>query len=779
MNSNEETQFASTKHSGPIGLDPELQRIVEARHHDPFAVLGRHREQGKDIIRVMLPLAETVRISGNGPVLERIAGTDLFQYSAQPSDKIDDHFSVDWIDKSGNSHSNVDPYTFPAQLKDFDIHLFCEGKHWHVYRFLGAHPHTVDGVDGVLFSTWAPNAERVSVVGDFNGWDGRSHPLRVRGGSGVWELFIPGVAGGLVYKYEIRNRQHGTIHLKVDPYAQRFELRPQTASITVPKDEYAWTDQKWIEGRKKSDWLHEPLSIYEIHPGSWRLDANGDFLSYRELAVQLVDYVKEQGFTHIELMPITEHPLDASWGYQTTGYFAPTARFGAPDDFRYFVDYCHSHGIGVLLDWVPAHFPKDAHGLARFDGTALYEHEDPRLGEHRDWGTLIYNFGRNEVKNFLIASAVFWLEEFHIDGLRVDAVASMLYLDYSRNPGDWIPNKYGGNENLEAIAFLRELNTVTHQLHPGTMIMAEESTAWPQVTRPTWTGGLGFTMKWNMGWMHDTLQYMSKDPIHRHYHHDQLTFGLLYAFTENFILPFSHDEVVHGKQSLLGKMPGDEWRKFANLRLLYTLMFTYPGKKLLFMGCEFGQGTEWNHSQALDWYVLEYPMHQGIKKLQSDVNALYRENRALHRHDFDPKGFEWIDCHDAPQSVLSYLRRAGDEFAVVILNFTPVPRPNYRIGVPEAGVYLEVFNSDSEYYGGSNTGNWQLVAEEKEWMGRPYSIVLTLPPLAGIVLTLKPEVKTSDSESELEDVIPIALSEIVTEAESTNTTEESGVKSGA
>ncbi len=764
MNS-QDTHFTNDPNLGPTGLVPDLQRIVEARHHDPFAVLGRHRENGKDIIRVLLPLAETVSLGADGPRLERLVGTDLFQYAVQAGDDIPDHYSLNWIDKSGYSHTHVDPYTFPPQVNDFDIHLFCEGKHWHAYRFLGAHPHSVDGIDGFLFTTWAPNAERVSVVGDFNGWDGRSHPMRVRGGSGVWELFIPGFAAGSIYKLEIRNRQHGTIHLKVDPYGQRFELRPQTASITVPADQYAWEDQAWLEGRKKSDWLHEPLSIYEIHPGSWRRDSEGEFMGYRELAKQLVEYVKAQGFTHIELMPITEHPLDASWGYQTTGYFAPTARFGEPDDFRYFVDYCHRHGIGVILDWVPAHFPKDAHGLARFDGTAMYEHEDPRLGEHRDWGTLIYNFGRNEVKNFLIASAVFWLEEFHIDGLRVDAVASMLYLDYSRNPGDWIPNKYGGNENLEAIAFLRELNTVTHQLHPGTMIMAEESTAWPQVTRPTWTGGLGFTMKWNMGWMHDTLQYMSKDPIHRHYHHDQLTFGLLYAFTENFILPFSHDEVVHGKGSLLARMPGDEWRKFANLRLLYTLMFTYPGKKLLFMGCEFGQGTEWNHGQTLDWYVLDYPMHRGVAQLQSDVNRLYRETKALHRYDFDPKGFEWIDCHDAPQSVLSYLRRAGDEFAVVILNFTPVPRPNYRIGVPEPGVYLEVFNSDSEYYGGSNTGNWELLAEEKEWMGRPYSIVLTLPPLAGIVLSLKPEANTAVPEETAAEVASVQAEETTGQGE--------------
>ena len=608
----------------------------------------------------------------------------------------------------------------------------------------------MDGIDGILFATWAPNAERVSVVGDFNEWDGRRHPMRIRGGSGVWELFIPEMPAGTLYKFEIRNRQYGTVLLKTDPYGQRFELRPNTASIAVPKNTYVWHDEEWLEARKNNAWLHTPLSIYEVHLNSWRRDNEGGFLSYRELAEQLVDYAKANYFTHIELLPITEHPLDASWGYQTTGYFAPTSRFGTPDDFRFFVDYCHGHGIGVILDWVPAHFPKDAHGLANFDGTPLYEHEDPRLGEHRDWGTLIYNYGRNEVKNFLIASAMFWLEEFHLDGLRVDAVASMLYLDYSRNPGEWVPNKYGGNENLEAIAFLRELNTVTHQQQPGTLIMAEESTAWPQVTRPTWTGGLGFSMKWNMGWMHDTLQYMSKDPIHRHYHHDQLTFGLLYAFTENFVLPFSHDEVVHGKGSMLSKMPGDEWRRFANLRVLYTLMFTYPGKKLLFMGCEFAQGSEWNHAQALDWYVLDFPLHQGVQKLVADLNRLYRETPCLHGLDFDPKGFEWVDCHDAPQSVLSYLRRYGDEFALVVLNLTPVPRPNYRIGVPESGTYVEIFNSDSEYYGGSNTGNAVLESEDKEWMGRPYSLNMVLPPLGGVVLVVRP---TAAEESEKKEEI--------------------------
>jgi len=715
-------------------MDSELQRIVLARHHDPFAVLGRHRTEGGDVIRAIVPQAETVRIGERGPDMQRIPGTDVFECHLD-HDSVPEHYRLLWTDKSGQPQSHIDPYTFPPQLSDFDLYLFGEGKHWHIYRILGAHPHTVDGIDGILFATWAPNAERISVVGDFNAWDGRRHPMRVRGNSGVWELFIPELEPGTLYKFEIRNRQQGTVLLKTDPYGRQFELRPNTASLVVPDRAYDWNDDDWMEHRANCDWLHEPMSVYEVHLGSWRHDAEGEFLNYRELAKQLVAYVKEQGFSHIELLPITEHPFDGSWGYQTTGYFAPTSRFGTPEDFRYFVDYCHQNGIGVFLDWVPAHFPKDAHGLAWFDGTPLYEHEDPRLGEHRDWGTLIYNYGRNEVRNFLIGSALFWLEEFHLDGLRVDAVASMLYLDYSREPGDWIPNKYGGNENLEAIAFLRELNTVTHQQFPGTLIMAEESTAWPQVTRPTWTGGLGFSMKWNMGWMHDTLLYMSKDPIHRHYHHDQLTFGLLYAFTENFILPFSHDEVVHGKGSMLQKMPGDDWQRFANLRLLYTFMFTYPGKKLLFMGCEFGQGGEWNFSKALDWYVLEYPNHSGLKQLVSDLNRLYRENPALHRFDFEQKGFEWIDCHDAPQSTLSYLRRSSDEFAVMVFNFTPVPRQNYRIGVPEPGVYREIFNSDSRHYGGSNIGNSAVTTEAKEWMGRPYSISLTLPPLAGIVLT--------------------------------------------
>ena len=715
--------------------DSDIQRILTARHHDPFNFLGRHKTGEGDVFRAFLPGARSVHFGQQNREMQRIPGTDLFELRLEHTEPAG-HCRLTWVDTAGQTRQRVDPYTFPPQLADFDLYLYGEGKHWHIYRVLGAHAHTVDGVAGVLFATWAPNAERVSVVGTFNDWDGRAHPMRVRGGSGVWELFIPGLEVGTLYKFEIRNRHTGAILLKIDPYGQQFELRPDTASIIVSDTPYRWTDADWLARRQQHDWLHEPLSIYEVHPGSWKQNEDGHFLNYRELAHQLVEYTLAHGFTHIELLPITEHPLDASWGYQTTGYFAPTSRFGTPDDFRYFVDYCHAHDVGVLLDWVPAHFPKDAHGLAQFDGTALYEHADPRLGEHRDWGTLIYNYGRNEVRNFLIGSAMFWLEEFHIDGLRVDAVASMLYLDYSRQPGDWIPNKYGGNENLEAIAFLRELNTVTHQQFPNTLIMAEESTAWPQVTRPTWTGGLGFSMKWNMGWMHDTLVYMSKDPVHRQYHHDQLTFGLLYAFTENFILPFSHDEVVHGKQSMLYKMPGDEWQRFANLRLLYALMFTYPGKKLLFMGCEFGQGVEWNHARGLEWHLLEYRLHQGLAHLVGDLNRLYRTNPALYELDFDHLGFEWIDCHDWSKSILIYLRRSRDQYLVMAFNFTPMVRHDYRIGVPEAGTYRELFNSDAIYYGGSNVGNGPCETDAREWMGRPYSISLTLPPLAGIVLAL-------------------------------------------
>ncbi len=627
---------------------------------------------------------------------------------------------------------------FSPVIPDFDLHLYAQGRHWHAQRFLGAHCTTRDGVAGVSFAVWAPNAEGVSVVGDFNGWDGRTHPMRLRPGAGVWERFIPGVEPGALYKFEVHGYGGGAPRLKTDPCARCYQLRPENAAVVEPPDAYAWGDGEWMAGRRRGAeaWQQAPWSIYEVHLGSWQRDAQGGFLDYRTLAHELVAYVQRTGFTHIELLPITEHPLDDSWGYQTTGYFAPTSRFGGPDDFRYFVDYCHRHGIGVILDWVPAHFPRDDWALARFDGTALYEHADPRQGEHRDWGTLIFNFGRNEVRSFLLSSALYWLEAFHLDGLRVDAVASMLYLNYSREDGDWVANVHGGNENLDAIAFLRELNTVTHGEQPGTCIIAEESTSWPQVTRPAYLGGLGFTMKWNMGWMHDTLAYLGEDPVHRRYHHDQLTFGLLYAFTENFVLPFSHDEVVHGKGTLLDRMPGDDWQRLANLRLLYAYQFTYPGKKLLFMGCEIGQRREWDAGSSVDWTTLSDPRHAGVQRLVGDLNGLYRGEPALHRHDFAEAGFAWVDCHDAEQSVLSYLR-CGDagERALVILNFTPVPRHGYRLGVPLAGYWAERLNTDSAHYGGSDLGNTGgVVAEPVPWSGHPYSVVLTLPPLAGVVL---------------------------------------------
>ncbi|ATG89063.1 1,4-alpha-glucan branching protein GlgB [Methylomonas koyamae] len=717
-------------------LDSELVKIKDAKHHDPFSVLGRHTVGSDTIIRTFLPYAESVKFEADGGEFQRIPDSDFFEYRPGKTTVIPAHYQLSWLDKDGHTHRHYDPYCFGPVLPEFDQHLFGEGRHWHIYQKLGAHQLTVDGIEGVHFAVWAPNAQRVSVIGDFNRWDGRGHPMRSLGSSGIWEIFIPGLSTGCLYKFEILNRHSGQVLVKTDPYGQQFEFRPATAAVVVDENAYTWGDGAWMEQRPQHDWLHQPMSIYEVHLGSWRRDHRGNFLNYRELAEQLVDYVKEMGFTHIELLPVTEHPLDISWGYQTTGYFAPTSRHGTPDDFRFFVDHCHQNGIGVILDWVPAHFPKDSFALGRFDGTPLYEHEDPRKGEHRDWGTLIYNYSRNEVKNFLLSSAFFWLEEFHLDGLRVDAVASMLYLDYSRDANDWIPNMYGGNENLEAIDFLRHMNTVTHEQHPGTVIMAEESTSWPQVTRPTWTGGLGFSMKWNMGWMHDILHYMQEEPIHRSYHHDSLTFGLLYAFTENFVLPFSHDEVVHGKGSMLNKMPGDEWQRFANLRLLYTMMYTYPGKKLLFMGCEFGQGTEWSCNRTLDWYVLDYAHHRGLQTLVKDLNKLYRNHAALHRYDFEHQGFEWIDCHDYQQSIISYRRKSAHEDLIVVLNFTPVPRESYRIGVPNPGTYYEIFNSDSQYYDGSNLGNGAVLSEPQPWMGQQHSIAITLPPLAGIILKM-------------------------------------------
>ena len=713
--------------------DP-LLRIIESRHHDPFQVLGRHIQGKQALVRAFLPRAVRVRIATPDLPMERIEGTDFFEWSGS-SDLVPERYQLGWSDAQGNEFIDYDPYCFPPQIDEFDLHLFNEGRHWHAYRMLGAKEYVAEGVSGVLFSVWAPNADRVSVIGNFNHWDGRVHPLRNRGTSGVWELFLPGIRAGNNYRFELRSKR-GEILVKNDPYAGLYQVRPENACIIAPPSTHVWQDQAWMEVRAKRNWQRSPFSVYEVHLGSWQRDENGNFLNYRELAHRLASYVQELGFTHIELLPVTEHPLDASWGYQTTGYFAPTSRFGEPDDFRYFVDYLHRQGIGLILDWVPAHFPRDAHALARFDGSALYEHEDPRKGEHRDWGTLIFNYGRGEVSNFLLTSAVYWLEEFHLDGLRVDAVASMLYLDYSREPGDWVPNKYGGRENLEAVEFLRHLNRVTHVQFPGTLVVAEESTAWPQVSRPTWLGGLGFSMKWNMGWMHDTLSYFSKDPVFRHFHHDLLTFGLLYSFTENFVLPFSHDEVVHGKGSLLDKMSGDSWQRFASLRLLFGYLFTYPGKKLLFMGNEFAQGREWSETRELDWYLLERPQHQGIRALVSELNHLYRELTPLHELDFDNGGFEWVDCHDASQSVLSFLRWAQDgSFVVVILNFTPVPRENYRIGVPQPGVYGEIFNSDSSFYGGTNMGNQgNVFTTDQGWMGQTQSLVLTLPPLGMLIL---------------------------------------------
>jgi len=720
-------------------LSPDLQRLVDGRHNDPFAVLGRHKEDGNLVVRALLPHAEEVSIAEGGQPLRRIEGTDIFEWRGAAA-AVPERYRLIWRDDQQREHIAHDPYCYPPQLPDFDLHLFGEGKHWHAHRLLGARVHHADGAGGVLFAVWAPSAERVSVVGEFNRWDGRAHPMRIHG-NGVWELFIPDLPAGIAYKFEIRAK-NGDVFLKSDPYGRRFELRPDTASLVEPPSAFQWGDEAWLQARAGFDWQHEPMSIYELHLGSWQRGPEGELLNYREAAQRLVKHAKRLGFTHVELMPVTEHPYDLSWGYQTTGYYAPTSRFGSPDDFRWFVDHCHQNGIGVILDWVPAHFPKDAHGLAWFDGTALYEHEDPRLGEHRDWSTLIFNFGRYEVKNFLISSAVYWLEEFHIDGLRVDAVASMLYLDYSRKEGEWIPNRYGGRENLEAIDFMRELNEVAHQV-PGALVMAEESTSWPQVTKPTYVGGLGFDLKWNMGWMNDTLRYMEKEAIYRQYHQGELTFSMLYAFTENFLLPFSHDEVAHGKHSMLYKMPGDEWQQFANLRLLYVYMFTHPGKKLLFMGSEFGQGREWDSTGQLDWYVREYPFHQGVERLVGDLNGLYCGDPALHALDFDWKGFEWIDCHDAHNSVLVYLRRKDEDFVVVALNFTPVPRENYRIGLPEAGVYQEILNSDAAGYAGSGVGNGgrALAAEEHRWMERPYSLEVTLPPLAGIILKLKPSPK--------------------------------------
>jgi len=622
-------------------------------------------------------------------------------------------------------------------LTDYDLHLLGEGRHWKSYEKLGSQLHVVDGMAGVNFAVWAPNAEALSVVGDFNGWDGRHHAMRKRVPSGIWELFVPGIGAGTLYKYRVH--ADGSFSDRADPYGFGAEVPPRTASKVVDLACHSWRDQEWMEQRAARNSLSAPLSIYEVHLGSWRRPGNDPhrWLSYADLERELVPYCLEMGFTHVEFLPPMEHPLSASWGYQTIGLFAATSRFGSPQDLMALIDALHRAGIGVIIDWVPAHFPRDGHGLRRFDGTALYEHEDPRKGEHPDWGTLIFNYGRNEVANYLVSSALFWLDRYHIDGLRVDAVASMLYLDYSRKDGEWVPNCHGGRENLEAVEFIKSFNIQVHSHHPGVLTIAEESTAWAGVSRPTYVGGLGFSLKWNMGWMNDTLRYMRHDPVHRKYHHDELTFSLIYAFHENFVLPLSHDEVVHGKGSLLDQMPGDVWQKFANLRLFYAYMWCHPGKKLLFMGGEFGQWHEWNFDESLDWHLLAGESHRGLSRAVADLNNLVRREPALHELDFDGAGFEWIDCHNWQDSVLVFVRRGSKshDCLVVCCNFTPVLRQGYRIGLPAAGSYEEVFNSDSSWYGGSNAGNsGPIQSTAVPHHGREHSLTLTLPPLAAIVL---------------------------------------------
>jgi 1,4-alpha-glucan branching enzyme len=725
----------------PIGspvlapLEMDLRRIAAGTHHDPHAILGPHLRNRQLHVLLFIPDARDVLLEGRLSAT-RLPDSDFFHWQGARKD-LPPRYRVSWADTRGIRREQVDPYCFPALVNPEDLASYMRGNHCTAWRFLGAHPMRHDAVDGVRFVVWAPNAERVSVVGPFCNWDGRRYPLRSLGASGVWELFVPGLGPHEHYKFEIRNRETGAVFLKSDPCARAAEVRPATASRIAPPPSFAWTDGEWLERRAQLDWLHAPMSTYEVHLGSWRRARDGGYLNYREIADQLVPYVKQLGFTHVELMPVAEHPLDDSWGYQTTGHFAPTSRHGSPDDLRYFVNLLHANGIAVLLDWVPAHFPRDAHGLASFDGTACYEYPDPRKAEHKDWGTLVFNYERHEVRSFLLSSACYWIEDFHFDGLRVDAVASMLYLDFSRRQDDFVPNRHGGNHNLEAIEFLRELNAVTHSRYPGTVVIAEESTDWPLVTRPTDAGGLGFSMKWNMGWMHDTLAYFREDPLHRSHHHHRLTFGMMYAHSENFVLPLSHDEVVHLKRSLLGKMPGDRWQQFASLRLLLAYQWTFPGKKLLFMGAELAQPTEWDFRTPLPWHLLQDPMHAGVQRVLTDLNRLYVERSCLHRFEFEPGGFRWVDCDDRDHSLLSFLRQDGEDFVLVVLNFTPVPRHERRVGVPRAGEYREIFNSDSGYYGGSNVGNLSAVrAESVSAHGMPYSVTLTLPPLAAVMLTV-------------------------------------------
>jgi 1,4-alpha-glucan branching enzyme len=715
-----------------------VEAIIRGTHGDPFAVLGLHGGSGRPLtLSVFAPEAQEVEaLSTSGERIAQLVRIHEAGFFAKPIPG-ERKFPYRLRFRNGSRRWETDdPYRFPPVLKDVDLELLAEGNHLKLYEVLGAHPMAIDGVEGVAFAVWAPNAQRVSVVGEFNRWDGRRHPMRNRHRAGVWEIFIPGVDEGAHYKFELLSSEGELLPLKADPIAFRQERPPATASIVHGPTSRSAHLKGWAEARRQSNAIDAPISIYEIHLGSWMRGEHGSFLSYAEIADRLIPYVSDLGFTHVELMPVSEFPFDGSWGYQPLGLYAPTSRFGAPEDFAHFVKRMHQAGISVIVDWVAAHFPTDAHGLGRFDGTALYEHADPRRGFHQDWNTLIYNYGRSEVANYLFANALYWFDRFDIDGLRADAVASMLYLDYSRKPGEWLPNEHGANENLAAVAFFRRLNELVYDAFPGIAMVAEESTAWPGVSRSTYLGGLGFGYKWNMGWMHDTLAYLGNDPIHRKYHHDKLTFGLLYAFSENFILPLSHDEVVHGKGSLLAKMPGDEWQKFANLRAYYGFMWSHPGKKLLFMGGEFAQWREWNHDRALDWHHLEDPRHRGVQSLVRDLNALLRSTPALHKRDFDSAGFEWVEANDGDNSVLAFLRRADHAPPVlVVCNFTPVVRYDYRIWVPTPGEWRERINTDAKDYGGTGVGNQGAVkAEALPWHGHPYSLSLTLPPLATLVL---------------------------------------------
>jgi 1,4-alpha-glucan branching enzyme len=723
-----------------------LHSIIDGVSADPASVLGPHRIEfeGRSAVAVRgyFPGFDQVWLlderNASSRPMRRIHPSGVFEgLMPQQDPTTQPQYRFRLSNSSGKTIEMQDPYAVPSYISDFDRHLFNAGQHWQIYEKLGSHVREVNGHSGVNFAVWAPNAQSVQVIGDFNHWDGRSHCMQKQIPSGIWELFVPHIGTGQKYKYRIR-MQDGQVVDKTDPYGVYAELPPRTASIVSSLDDYQWKDDTWMNRRQTENQLDKPISVYEVHLGSWKKCQDGvhGWMNYRDLAHQLVQYCKEMGFTHLELMPISEHPFTGSWGYQTVGYFSVTSRYGTPEDFMYFVDHCHQNGIGVIIDWVPAHFPKDSHGLRQFDGSALYEHADPRQGEHPDWGTMIFNFGRNEVKNFLIANALFWLEKYHIDGLRVDAVASMLYLDYSRKQGEWVPNQYGGRENIDAIHLLRDFNVQAHSQHPGVLTIAEESTAWPGVSRPTEVGGLGFSLKWNMGWMNDTLRYMRHDPIHRQFHHNELTFSLIYAFTENFTLPLSHDEVVHGKGALIAQMAGDLWQKFANLRLLYSYMWTHPGKNLLFMGSEIAQWHEWNYDSQIQWDLLDWETHRGVKKLVADLNQLVQREPALHQLDFSSEGFEWIDCMNGHDSVLGYMRKAKDpnDFLIVCSNFTPVVR-QYQMGVPKAGFYKEVFNSDSAHYAGTNVGNYPGVNAEpgNGHHGRPSSIWLTLPPLATVV----------------------------------------------